>query len=303
MRGSATFLLTLALAAPLAAQPDGAGDDYVAAIDAWHAGRIERLLAPTGWLSLVGLHWLEPGRHRIGRAVDNDVVLNTGPEHLGWIALEDGQVRFVPQAGLDVRIDGAPAPAQGQVLRVEGGEGPSVVAFDAGEASFIVIRRGERLALRVRDARAPTRVGFAGIERFPVDPRWRVVARFVPHPPGKTLDIATVLNTVEPMANPGALEFELEGRRFRLEAILEAPTDTSYFVIFADRTNRDETYAAGRFVYTDGLPVDGQVVLDFNKAYNPPCALNAYSTCPLPPPENRMDLAVRAGEKRYRGPH
>jgi uncharacterized protein (DUF1684 family) len=105
------------------------------------------------------------------------------------------------------------------------------------------------------------------------------------------------------MANPGVIEFELNGKLHRLEAILELPDDDSYFIIFADRTNRDQTYGAGRFVYTDGMPIDGRIVLDFNKAYNPPCALNAYSTCPLPPPENRLDIAVTAGEKRYAGAH
>lgn len=270
-------------------------------IEAWHKGRMDRLLQPTGWLSLVGLHWIDEGRHTLGSAPDSGIVLNTGPARLGIIERSGERVRFTadPEAGVKI----APA-AEGTVTLSTGAEGePSVVSFNGGEASFVLIERSGRYALRVRDAKAPTRTGFAGIERFPVDPDWRVEARFVAHPQGRTLDIATVINTLEPMVNPGVIEFELNGKLHRLEAILELPDDDSYFVIFADRTNRDQTYGAGRFVYTNGMPRDGRVVLDFNKAYNPPCALNAFSTCPLPPPENRLDIAVSAGEKRYRGEH
>jgi uncharacterized protein (DUF1684 family) len=272
-----------------------------AEVEAWHAGRIERLLQPTGWLSLVGLHWIEEGRHSVGSAADSGIVLNTGPARLGVIERSGDRVTFTadPQAGVQF----TPA-AEGSVTLSTGAEGePSVVAFNDGGASFVLIERSGRYALRVRDTQAPTRTGFAGIERFPVDPGWRVDARFIPHPEGRTIDIATVINTLEPMVNPGVIEFELNGEVHRLEAILELPDDDSYFVIFADRTNRDQTYGAGRFVYTDGMPRDGRVVLDFNKAYNPPCALNAYSTCPLPPPENRLDMVVNAGEKRYQGVH
>ncbi|MCB0501022.1 MAG: DUF1684 domain-containing protein, partial [Cyclobacteriaceae bacterium] len=142
--------------------------------------------------------------------------------------------------------------------------------------------------------------GFTGIERYPVDAGWRYEARWVPHEEGRSIDIATVLNTIEPMPNTGTIEFEREGKTHRLEVVDEG--DGALFVIFADRTNAKETYGAGRFLYADPLDAE-HVVIDFNKAYNPPCALNAFSTCPLPPPENRLDLAVTAGEKRYHGPH
>lgn len=284
----------------MAAEPiDSAA--HRAEIEAWHAARAERLKKPDGWLSLVGLHWVEEGTHRIGSGGDNDIVVNTGPAVLGTIEREGDTIHFTPDPAAGVSV--VPA-AEGRVrLQPDSAGTPTLVRFNREAASFLLIERSGRYALRVRDADAPTRTGFTGIEHFPIDPAWRVEARFVPHPPGKTIDIASVINTLDPMDNPGAVEFEVGGKPFRLEAIAETKDATSYFLIFADRTNRESTYGAGRFVYTEGLPQDGRVVLDFNKAYNPPCALNAYSTCPLPPPENRLDLAVTAGEKRYRGPH
>jgi uncharacterized protein (DUF1684 family) len=153
--------------------------------------------------------------------------------------------------------------------------------------------------LRVRDARARTRTGFVGIENFPIDVGWRYDARFEPHPPGKTIEIANVIGQLDAMPNPGAVVFERDGQTFRLEAVDDG--DGTLFLIFADRTNGKQTYGAGRFLYADA-PVEGRTVVDFNRAYNPPCAFNAYSTCPLPPPENRLDLAVTAGEKTYAGP-
>lgn len=298
-----TRLLSLLLCAgvpAMAAEPIDPAT-HRAEVEAWHAARIDRLKRPDGWLSLVGLHWIEPGRHRVGSAVDSDIVLNTGPAVLGTIEREGDSVFLTPADAAGVAFTPA---AEGRVRLLPDSSGtPTVVHFNAGKASFLLIERSGRFGLRVRDAEAPTLTGFGGIERFPVDPAWRVEARFTAHPPGKTIDIASVINTLEPMANPGVLEFTLDGTPYRLEAILEGPDDQSLFVIFADRTNRSSTYGAGRFVYTDGLPANGRVVLDFNKAYNPPCALNAYSTCPLPPPENRLDLAVEAGERRYAGPH
>jgi len=289
------MLHPLLLAAVLALTPA----EHAAETEAWRTQRVERLQAPAGWLSLVGLHWIEPGSHSLGRAADNDIVLSTGPARLGRIESKDGTISFTaaPEAG--ATVDGQPASST-VALKPDSSGAPTVVAFDGGEASFMLIERNGRLGLRVRDARAPTRSGFTGIEHYPVDLSWRVEARFEAHPPGKTIDIANVLNAIEPMANPGALVFEKDGKTHRLEAVDEG--DGQLFLIFADRTNRKDTYGAGRFLYADP-PVDGRTVLDFNRAYNPPCAFNAYSTCPLPPPENRLDLAVTAGERRYSGPH
>jgi uncharacterized protein len=291
-------LFAFTLAALLATGSAVASDDHLAATEAWRAQRLERLQRPDGWLSLVGLHWLEPGAQRVGAAADNDLVLATGPARLGVVTLQDGEVSFAPEPAAGAVIDGQPLQ-QPFTLTEGAAPRPLRVQFADGDASFQLIQRGDRYALRVRDANAKTRSGFIGIEHYPVDPAWRVEARFEAHPAGKTIDIVNVLGQVEPMPNPGALVFTLGGREQRLEAVDEG--EPQLFLIFADRSNRADTYGAGRFLYFD-KPTDGRTVLDFNRAYNPPCAFTAHSTCPLPPPENRLNLAVTAGEKRYRGP-
>jgi len=151
--------------------------------------------------------------------------------------------------------------------------------------------------LRARDSEAETRTGFLGLDYFDFDPAWRVEARWEAHPEGTTIPIADVLGELREQANPGRAVFEMDGRQFALEAL--AAEDQLFFIL-ADRTSGRESYGLGRFLYAD-LPADGRVVLDFNRSYNPPCAFNAYTTCPLPPPENRLDVPVKAGERGYRG--
>jgi uncharacterized protein len=166
-----------------------------------------------------------------------------------------------------------------------------------GDASFMLIERGGRYALRVRDAQAETRTRFNGVDRYTPDGSWRFEAEWTELPEPRMFDIQTVIGTVEPTRSPGYFRFERDGRVHEVYAMAEADSE-EYFVIFADRSNGRETYGAGRFLYVP-KPVNGRVQVDFNQAYNPPCAFNEYSTCPLPPPENRLDLWVRAGEKKY----
>lgn len=274
-------------------------EQHAAELEAWHQARVERLQRPDGWLSLVGLHWLEPGQHSLGSGADNAIVLSVGPARLGQISLQQGEVRFRPAEGVaTVRND---LPVSGEVVLPADSSGEAVrLGFADGRASFQVIERSGRLGLRVRDAQAPNLLGFTRIERFPVDLSWRLEGRWIAHPAGKTIAIANVIGSLDPMPNPGAIEFERDGKRFRLEVVDEG--DGSLFVIFADRTSGKQSYGAGRFLYAEPAG-EGSVVIDFNRAYNPPCALNPYSTCPLPPPENRLDLAVTAGEMKYTGPH
>ena len=175
---------------------------------------------------------------------------------------------------------------------------PTRVAF--GSASFYVIDRDGRKGLRVKDTQAPTRQHFLGIDAFPIDPSWRIEATWVPAQPGETLEMGSVIGTIDKYPVPGKLEFTRDGRHFEILPVIEVPGDTQYFIVFADRTSGKETYGAARFLYIDP-PKDGKVVLDFNKAYNPPCAFTPFATCPLAPPENRLDLRVTAGEKNYRG--
>src|SRR6185437_10378140 len=254
--------------------------NYKHSIKQWHAGRVERLTAPDGWLSLIGLEWLKPGANRIGSAADNDIVLKAGPGHLGVVTLAgDGGVQIVLTTGSGALVDGKPVQQAMLIDDAHAGDAtPTTVSF--GAASFHVIDRDGRKGLRVRDTDSPGRKHFVGIDSFPIDPSWRIEAAPV----------------------PGKLEFTRDGRHFELLPVIEEPGDAQYFIVFADLTSGKETYGAARFLYVDS-PKDGKVVLDFNKAYNPPCAFTPFATCPLAPPENRLDMRVTAGEKKYAGGH
>ena len=266
----------------------------------WRETRLQNLQKPDGWLSLVGLHWLKPGNSFVGSGATKGVRLAVGPEEIGMIRLDrDGTVSFRATAGAEVTIDGMPAGSglRPLVTDADGGT-PTVVGFNKGDASFVVIKRGDQYGLRVRDALAPTRVNFPGLDYFEIDPAFRFDARFEAHPPGQTIGIVNVLGIEEAMANPGVVVFQKDGVEYRLEAVDEG--DGRYFLIFADRTSGHETYPAARFLYADPTSDGGTTVVDFNRAYNPPCAFTEYSTCPLPPPSNRLDLRIEAGEKKPR---
>jgi len=266
---------------------------YTAEILEWRRQRHNRLSSEDGWLSLVGLEWLQPGRNRVGSAAHNDIRLPGGPDEWGSVILSDQQARFIPSGAGPVTVDAM--PAHEAILLPDTEAEPTIVR--SGDLSFYVIDRGS-YALRVKDRRAPTLLAFTGVENFPIDPSWRIDARFVPAEGGKTIDIANVLGQFEVMGVGGVIEFERDGRTHSLLGLKSKESDSLWF-LFADRSSGRETYGAGRFLYSDGMPADGRVVVDFNKAYNPPCAFNDYSTCPLPPQQNRLDLAVTAGEKDY----
>jgi uncharacterized protein (DUF1684 family) len=272
--------------------------DYNQQIETWRAQRVERLKAPNGWLSLIGLHWLKDGKNSVGSAKDNDVVLAKGPAHLGVISLKSGKATIELDAKADATIDDKKASSA--ELLDDTHEKPTTVAF--GTASFYMIDRNGKKGLRVKDTAAETRAHFAGIDSFAIDPSWRVEAKWEAYTPAHSLDIPTVLGTVDKMSVPGKASFTRGGKTFTLLPVLEDKDAKELWFIFADRTSGKETYGAARFLYAD-MPKDGKLVIDFNKAYNPPCAFTPYATCPLAPPENRLDLRVTAGEKKYSGGH
>ena len=285
----------LALAGMVTLMTRPEGERYQQQIERWHAQRIARLAAPDGWLSLVGLEWLKPGANRVGSASDNDIVLAKASARLGTITwADDGSLSIALDATEGVTIDGVAKTHA--VLRDDSQANPTTVAF--GTVHFIAVERGGRKGLRVRDSEAETRTHFQGIERFPVDRNWCIEADWVPLDPPFQLATGTVIGTIENYPAPGRAVFERDGQRFELYPVLEAPGDMQLFLIFADATSGLETYGAARFLYAD-MPRDGRIVLDFNKAYNPPCAFTPYATCPLAPPENRLALRVTAGELKY----
>jgi uncharacterized protein len=267
---------------------------------AWRTQRRERLLAPDGWASLVGLHWVERGTHRVGSGAANGIRLSMGPERLGLLHLDPEGVRFTPESGIELSLDGAPLQAATALRTDAHADGPSLLGFDEGRGQAMVIERSGRHALRVKHADAPTRTGFAGLEYWPGGRDWQVQARFEPHPAGRTIPIANIIGTLDDMDNPGVVMFEREGVEYRIEALDDGSEDL--FLVFADRTSGHGSYPAGRYLYTPRPDASGRMTVDFNRAYNPPCAFTAFATCPLPPPENRLDLSIEAGERTYGKP-
>ena len=262
----------------------------------WRKDRIAKLTTPDGWLSLVGMHWLpDNGIARVGSGEANGTRLAVGPSKLGLIKVDSGQVWFEPEYGTSVTIDSV--PSKGRVkLNSDALINPTQVGFEGGQASFIVIERGGKLALRVRNSQAPALINFNGLDYFDINRDFRFEAKFIPHEAGRTLEVMNILGMVEPMMNPGAVEFTKDDKTYRLEALDEG--DHRLFLVFADMTSGHESYPAGRFLYAEYPDATGMTEVDFNKAYNPPCAFNAYSTCPMPPENNRLDIAINAGEKK-----
>ena len=260
---------------------------------AWHEQRVARLTAEDGWLSLVGLFWLQEGDNRLGSADDNDFVFPAGtPAHIGTLKRQGAQATFTPAPGVTVTRAGKPFTG-GAVGTSEGEQD----VLGLGSLRFYLIPRGDQLGLRVKDPQAPARKAFHGIPTWPASATWRIEGRYEPAATPRMLPVPTVLGTVEEMKSPGTLVFQVEGQEYRLDAVLEED-GAPFFIIFGDQTNRTESYGAGRFLSVDP-PKEGRVVLDFNRAYNPPCAFSPYATCPLPPAQNRLKLRVEAGEKRY----
>jgi uncharacterized protein len=272
--------------------------DERAAIAQWRSERVDTLTSDNGWLTLTGLFWLKQGDNTFGRAAGNSLVLDNPAlaDTAGSFLLSGHQVRFVARPGSGVTHAGQPVTALD--LAADTGAAPTVLA--SGPLRFYVIERAGNLGVRVRDLDDPHRTGFRGLEYFPVSTAWVVKARFERYQPAHRIRIVNILGMELEMESPGAVVFTKDGREWRLDTVLEEPGDQELFIMFADATSGHETYGAGRFLYIP-IPAGDSVPVDFNKAYNPPCALNEFATCPLPPWQNRLKLKVTAGEKKYAG--
>ena len=276
---------------------------WASELEAWRAKRAANLQAPEGWLSLIGLEWLRDGDNSFGSAADNRIQIAAKvPEHIGVVHLEGGALRLQAPAGgfpKELLVDGH--TAEEQALAADDAE--KLSKFSVGTVTIIVINRDGRFALRIKDTQAATRLGFHGLKWYPPNAAYRVRAKWIPYSPPKTLDIPTVLGTTTHMPAPGAAEFTIDGRTVHLEPVLEDPKATELFFILRDATSKTTTYGAGRFLDADlpdhGVDKPGELILDFNRLYNPPCSFTPYATCPLPPPQNRLSVAIPAGEQRY----
>ncbi|MBN9682169.1 MULTISPECIES: DUF1684 domain-containing protein [unclassified Corallococcus] len=275
-------------------QKKAPAEDVAAATQAWHAERLQHLQSPDGWLTLVGLTWLKEGEQTAGSAPGSAVPLpSPAPANAGTFVRKGDTVSFQPAPGVAFTLEGK--PFTGGALKTDEKGAPDVVRL--GSVNFQIIRRQDRLGVRVKDAEAAARKQFHGIPMYPASADWKVEAKLVPDEKPRMLSVPTVLGYAEEMKAAGTLVFTMAGKEYRLTPVGEEG-DEALFIVFGDETNRDATYGAGRFLEAPLPDKDGRVVLDFNRAYNPPCAFSRFATCPLPPRGNRLALRVEAGEKR-----
>jgi uncharacterized protein len=302
LAAAACLLALVTAAVPAVSEPSAApaisAETERADIEHWRAERAHSLTSEGGWLTLVGLYWLKQGDNTFGRAPGNTLALDNAslPQLAGTFRLEGHKVRFVAQAGSGVTHDGAAVNTLDLTSDADGQ--PTVLA--CGSLRFFVIERVGNIGVRVRDLNNPRRTQFRGLSYFPISTDWVVEAHFERYEPARHIRIVNVLGMEDEEVSPGAIVFTRNGHEWRLDTVLEDPADKELFVMFADGTSGHETYGGGRFLYLP-LPDGDQVRVDFNRAYNPPCALNEFATCPLPPPQNHLKLRVDAGEKAYTG--
>jgi hypothetical protein len=265
---------------------------YQATIEQWRQQREANLKSDSGWLTVAGLIWLKDGANVAGSDASSDIILPRGPAKAGVFDFHNGKTIFHPASGVAFLVNGN-AAASATELKPDTEGKPDQVTFDG--LTMFVIHRGNRYAIRLKDTNSKFRKDFTALQWFPVDPSYRVTAKFVAYKTPTLIAVPNILGETEQEPSPGYVLFTLHGHEFRLDPVLE---DDQLFFIFHDETSGKETYAPGRFLYTE-LAKDGQVVLDFNKAYNPPCAFTPFATCPLPPKQNRLAVRIEAGERKY----
>ena len=272
---------------------------YFAEVEQWHSIRIAELKQPNGWLNLEGLFWLKKGTNSFGSATTNDLVYNNPafPKHLGDFIYEDGKV-FWKDAGKEkiiIKDNAGLVVANSEILNLlTATEGKYISQWK--DFIWVVIQREDKVGLRFRNLKAKTLLEFKGIERFSVDAKWLIKAKVIPQNQNPLM-IMNVLGQNTAQKHGGQLEFDIEGKTYRLDAIDEG--GKKLLVTFADATSGETTYGSGRFLYIDKPDANGYTYIDFNNAYNPPCAFTEFATCPLPPPQNRLNISISAGEKKY----
>ncbi|HET8550764.1 MAG TPA: DUF1684 domain-containing protein [Bryobacteraceae bacterium] len=271
-------------------------DPYVAGIEKWRAEREARLKTDDGWLTVAGLFWLAEGDNMIGTSERDRVTLPSGaPARFGVIRFGGGRTHLTLHDGVEALVNGKRLrTAELRSDAATSGE-PDIVTWR--DLSFFIIKRGDRYGVRLKDKNSEYRRNFQGLAWYPVKPEWRIIARFVPYAEPKKVVLDSLTGDKQEETSPGVVTFKVNGREVRLEPT--GPKDNLFFV-FRDKTAGNSTYPAARFLYSK-VQTNGTVILDFNKAYNPPCAFTPYATCPLPTPGNRLPFAIPAGELKYKG--
>ncbi len=267
---------------------------YINSIKQWRETRAANLKKENGWLNLTGLFWLSEGENSFGSDPSNKIIFpkEDAPAFIGSFNLKDGIVSAKIYKGVNVTLNGKPVLETNLIS--DTADNPTVLAFNS--LRWFLIKRGDKFGIRLRNLNAPLVKKFKGIDSYPINDDWRIKASYELYDPPKIISVPSIIGTVDEDTVPGALAFQLNGKEYKLDPIEEG---NQFFIIFADETNGDETYGAGRFLYTSKPDSAGEVILDFNKAYNPPCAFTKYATCPLPPEQNYLHLKITAGEKVY----
>jgi uncharacterized protein (DUF1684 family) len=268
---------------------------YKAEIEGWCGKRVDDLKAPTGWLNLVGLLWLDEGLNTFGSDKKNDIVFPTDkiPASAGYFTLKQNTVTL--DAAKEVNITSSGQPVKSLVVFHPDSVHQPIVEFDS--LRWTIIKRDDKFGVRLRDLASPDLKNFKGIDRYPVSTAWRLNAKWESAADSsRTIDITNVLGQSTAQKSPGSLVFSIDEKEYKLDVL--KGNKEEYFIIFADATTGKETYGAGRFIYVK-KPQNGETIIDFNKAYNPPCAFTSYATCPLPPKQNTLAVAISAGEKNY----
>jgi uncharacterized protein (DUF1684 family) len=268
---------------------------YQKEMNDWYQKRTDALKAPGGWLNLAGLFWLRKGRNYFGADSANQIVYNTPgfPPVAGYFMLKKGKVQWVSSKGFAVKVDNK--PVRRATLYEGNAHTPPLASWQS--LRWSIIKRDSLLGVRLRDLDHPAVVNFSKIDRYPLDTSWRIHARFEAKE-NDSLRITNMIGQTYKQKSPGRLHFTIAGSAYTLDALENTGDDL--FIIFADATNGLETYGSGRYMYIPKADANGNIILDFNKAINPPCVFTAFATCPVPPRQNRLPLNIEAGEKIYR---
>ncbi|MCA9733388.1 DUF1684 domain-containing protein [candidate division KSB1 bacterium] len=295
-------LVILALLILLSCQSAPKADPaYSAEIEEWYNNRITGLKKENSWLNLIGLFWLQEGVNTFGSDPNNTIIFpEKASPFLGKIVLEAGKTVLYPNKDSEILYDGKPVLDS---LQLVDDTQQNTTILDTGELRWYIIKRGDRFGIRLRDLKHKLLTEFKGIDRFPVDEKWRISAKFERMDPPKTIEIPDILGGTTQESSYGTFVFTINGKTYRLETTGDPAKLKRMFVVFGDATNRKTTYGGGRFIYIPVPDEQGNSVIDFNKAYNPPCVFSPYATCPLPTEANTLDLAIKAGEQMWGDAH
>ena len=266
-------------------------ENYIRELKEWKSGRIERLKSKTGWLNLAGLYWLNEGDNQFGSDSSNKIIFPAiAPAFCGNIRLKNDSVFFTADPIQSINVNGNPVSEMSLKNDME----VSPTVMETGSLAWMIIKRDTQYGIRLRDYKHPRVHELDSIPSYPVEMKWRITADFIPFDTIRKIEVGTVTGGTESDDCPGILTFKINRKKYTLFPFREGD---EFFIIFADKTSGKDTYGTGRFMYTNGPDSKNKVIIDFNKAYNPPCAFSSFATCPMPPRENILDVEVTAGEK------